>query len=121
MNTERLLNVAKALRESKHPDMFSMADQIHGCGTPACAFGHYAAREDLQQAFKIAPRWSDAYSIQTSDGSDKDVWWDDESVLEHFGIDRLEADKLFYANGCGNAKTPVEAAEYIERLVASVA
>lgn len=117
MNEERLLNVAKACRESKHPELFNMDNQIHACGTPACAFGHYCAREDLQQEFTIATRWS-AFSIQTTSGSNKDVWWDDDCVLEHFGITRREANELFFAGGCGNAKTPTEAAEYIERFVA---
>lgn len=47
MNKERLLNVAKALRESTTPpDLFTMRFVMRECGTPACALGHYAARGD---------------------------------------------------------------------------
>lgn len=120
MNKERLLNVAKALRESKHPEMFDMNVHLHHeCGTPACAFGHYAARQDLQNAFKIVfdGRFR-AYSIETTDEQSDSVWWDDQCVLEHFDISDKEARMLFFARGCGGAKSPIEAAKYIERFVA---
>lgn len=118
MNAERLLNVAKALRESKNPDSFDMSFHLdHECGTPACAFGHYAGRQDLQSAFRIAfdGRLS-AYNIETTDGHE--VWWDSDCVREHFDITEAEARELFFAYGCGDAKSASEAAEYIERFVA---
>jgi hypothetical protein len=120
MNKERLLNVAKALRESKNPEMFDMEYHVHHeCGTPACAFGHYAARQDLQDAFKIVfdGGWR-SYWIETTDGQNQNVWWDDDCVREHFDISDKQARLLFFSKGCGNAQTPTEAAEYIEHFVA---
>jgi len=120
MNKERLLNVAKALWESKNPEKFDMDHHIHHeCGTPACAFGHYAARQDLQDAFRIVfdGQWR-CHWIETTDGKNENVWWDDECVRKHFDISEKEARMLFFARGCGGAKTPVEAAKYIERFVA---
>lgn len=119
MNKERLLNVAKALREAKNPEAFNMNFHLdHECGTPACAFGHYAARQDLQGAFKIAfdGRWK-AYNIETTDGQNENVWWSDECVHEHFGVTEIEARELFFTDGCGNAKSALDAAEFIERYV----
>lgn len=65
----RLLNVARALRESPNPKAFTMLRFVHGddsfsntvgsaadwCGTPACALGHYGSRTDLQKIVKIRP------------------------------------------------------------------
>lgn len=120
MNKERLLNVAKSLRESPNPDKFDMSYHLdHECGTPACAFGHYAARQDLQSTFRVArdPRFH-AYGIETTDGENQNVWWDDQCVREHFDITYDEARLLFFSDGCDYAKSPNEAAEYIERFVA---
>jgi hypothetical protein len=104
MNKVRLLNVARALRESEHPEKFTMRELVNMCGTPGCALGHYASRGDLQDVFLI-----DGYRMTTvGAGSIYDV------TLAHFG-----EDELFGALGCGEAKTPVQAAEYIERFVAT--
>lgn len=112
MNTERLLNVAKALRESPNPEKFTMYTYGYGCRTPACALGHYAARADLQLAFEL-----NGYGSLVSDG--RFVHCDAPAVLDHFGIRQDQADELFSARGgCGGAKTAVEAAEYVEKFVA---
>jgi hypothetical protein len=111
MNKERLLNVAKALRESPNPDLFTMARYGFDCGTPACALGHYAARPDLQDFFKLK---QNGMLVLTE--NDEVPYGEDE--MEHFGIDEKQAAELFGTEGCGNAQTPIEAAEYIEQFVA---
>lgn len=117
MNKERLLNVAKALRESPAPDDFDMGSYANGCGTPGCALGHYAARTDLQAAFRLAQGLTQACpTLQTVSGSY--AAWDSKAVLEHFGIDEAQAIELFDVVGCNAARTAVEAAEFIERFVA---
>jgi hypothetical protein len=119
MNKERLLNVAKALRESPNPDDFTMKWVRNECGTPACALGHYAAREDLQSEFRLleldrlASPGVAIRSLQTGDL----VAWCDPDVLNHFGIDREQNSLLFSSDGCDVAQTAAEAAEYIERFV----
>jgi hypothetical protein len=123
MNKERLLNVAKALRESPDPENFNMQDYVHCCGTPACAFGHYAFRTDLQDEFKVSRR-NKSYSglsgfaiCCTSAPDPSLITYTNEAVLKHFDIDRTEAETLFGAYGCGDALTAIEAAEFIEDLV----
>lgn len=115
---ERLLNVARALREDPDPPKFCMAF-FHDCGTPGCALGHYAARNDLQSAFYLR-RKSDWLGIRTKTGraAGPAIGFDDIRVSEHFGLSCYdEAEELFGTRGCGNAKTPIKAAEYIEAFV----
>lgn len=110
MNRERLLNVAKALRESPKPDKFGM-HRYGTCSTPMCALGHYAARQDLQD-FLTMRNWGVAYAA-TNDSAD---YWDPET-RQHFEISAGEAEALFGPEGCNDACTPLEAAEYIEHFV----
>jgi hypothetical protein len=127
VHQKRLLNVAKALRESANPEAFTMEWFVHGdteqrdqgrvspfsCGTPACAIGHYAARRDLQRELKIVVREGDA-EVVDSRRLPATCW----SVHEHFGVTPDESRDLFAYAGCGGAKTPKAAARYIERFVA---
>lgn len=140
MNKERLLNVAKALREAIHPEQFDMERHVHPCGTPACAFGHYAAREDLQDEFSINTtndptrcRSEGVHWRATGEGLFNG--YADRRVLRHFGITDRQAEELFgaasdfeedsdddfggtHARLARTTKTPAEAADYIERFVA---
>lgn len=113
MNKERLLNVAKALRETNFSDEFTMNRFGHSCGTPACALGNYAVRRDLQSAFSL----SKDGSLRRRRGR-IDLGIDDDAVLEHFGITFQQSKELFAQTGCGNAESAGEAATYIERFVA---
>jgi hypothetical protein len=116
MNKERLLNVAKALRESPEPEKFDMDLYIHTCGTPACAFGHYASRSDLQDEW-IVDRCG--MICAADDGSELDMIAFGDRSLRHFDITAQQADELFGPkHGCGGAKTAIAAAEYIEAFVA---
>jgi hypothetical protein len=124
MNKARLLNLARALRESPNPDRFDMGTYGHGCNTPACAFGHYAFRGDLQSAFEL----SEHGRVLDRDG--RQLHYDSWRVREHFDVSYAQLDDLFAApcnggcddeacalGGCGGAKTAIEAAEYVERFV----
>jgi hypothetical protein len=115
VNAERLLNVAKALRESPAPEKFDMGDYVDfECGTPACALGHYGARRDLQNVFVIDGGSVEGFGLSTVDRGAPFF----RTVIEHFGLEPGEDDELFGTDGCGEAKTAIEAAEYIERWVA---
>jgi hypothetical protein len=118
MNKERLLNVAKALRESPEPKAFTMV-RVHTCGTPACALGHYAARRDLQQVFQLSPTAEFGELTIGVWGATRstNAWLD--FVAHHFGITKDQAYRLFGGFGCDNAQTPIRAASYIERFVAT--
>jgi hypothetical protein len=110
MYFQRLLNVARALRESPNPDRFTMNDWQH-CGTPCCAIGHYAARADLQDLLQL-----DRSCGLERQGSGATV--DASELFAHFGIGIKEWEELFAHDGCGNAQTAIRAAEYIEAFVA---
>lgn len=115
IHAQRLLNVARALRECPDPSRFTMSREFHDCGTPACAWGHYVARTDLQDEFTINPGRM-GYAIHR-DGATFVTYSADE-VLQHFGITQTETCELFSMNGCGLAITALQAATYIERFVA---
>lgn len=109
---QRMLNVAKALRESPNPDEFTMSWYGSSCGTPQCALGHYAFRTDLQSAFKLENTLvfpvADDYHYCSADSV---------TVREHFSLTNVEACTLFCSRGCNDAQTPEAAALYIERFV----
>lgn len=112
MNKERLLNVARACRESKVPEDFLMRRYVHECGAPACALGLYASRRDLQTEFCI-----DGMFVFLTAPGDEIAYLMPCHIQEHFGISGTQCIELFDYNGCGKATTPIQAAEYIERFV----
>lgn len=115
---QRLLNVAKALRESPKPEAFDMEwftygeDQRFPCGTPMCALGHYGARSDLQDAFRVVNGYLQVADKQLS--QDRLV-----AAERHFGLTERQTEELFCYTGCGGATSVEEAATYIEGFVAS--
>lgn len=118
MNKERLLNVAKALRESPNPAEFTMLLEVSGCNTPACAWGHYFFRTDLQSEFEpIVEDDGEISSYARHKPSGLMCTHMSRSTLNHFDIDEDEAEELFGGIGCGDAQTAIQAAEYIERFV----
>lgn len=130
MEFQRLLNIARALRESPEPEDFTMKRYFNQCGTPACALGHYVARTDLQSDFYHGRDGTIRHRVYGI------VWYDDPDIQAHFGINREECMELFaspgdetdeedadgnllvHDGGCGRARTAIEAAEYIEAFVA---
>lgn len=89
------------------------------CGTPGCALGHYAARRDLQRTFTLQTE-GEMVDVCTANGEWVAFPLED-SVLEvfeeHFDLSASEVERLFGPDGCGRAKTPNKAADYIERFV----
>ena len=119
MNKTRLLAAARAVLDAD-PELFTMAREVNACGTPACVFGHYAARVDLQDKFVLHERNDEHYAYISERAHPEDeIGAYAESVREHFGLTREQQMELFDIDGCGNAKTPREAADYIEAFVAS--
>jgi hypothetical protein len=116
MNYTRLLMVARALRETT--GSFDMCD-FHACGTPLCALGHYSARTDLQNSFKLvglgglvpidAKKFDESLNVMLGGTS--------QAILDHFEIDRDQAYELFGVSGCGHAVTREAAINYIEAFV----
>jgi len=138
---QRLLNVARALREYEHPERFDMGCYIYTheyllrkgklkkhedwCGTPGCALGTYASRSDLQRVLRVGSHMTfDHNGDEISEPTMVLAWnpkrphYKSIEVLDHFGINHDEAEELFSCTGCGSAQTPIEAAKYIENFVA---
>ena len=133
---QRLLRVAKALRESPNPKAFTMECYVQGDefgGTPACALGHYAARRDLQHMFTFIknPKRCNANSSYAKlvtyqymkdrkniqyNNIECDIFYVT-YIQKYFGITSNDMIELFGPTGCNNAKTPIQAAKYIERFV----
>lgn len=127
-NLNRLLLVARALRESESPQAFIMS-RIHTCGTPNCAFGNYVARRDLQQIFQF-PLWDCAERIYEEThgntnnmilqgvwGATRPVFIWRHAIMDHFELTPEQVEQLFGPHGCNDAETAAVAADYIERFV----
>lgn len=123
IHRERLLKVATALRDAAKDkrlrDKFTMdtygykAEEGDKCGTPACALGHFAARRDLQRTFVL--RIDGDVDVPTVSFQPFAVF---HTINEYFGLEEHENRELFERQGCGGAKTPIQAARYIEKFVA---
>lgn len=118
----RLLRVALALREARNPK-FDMIDYLHPCGTPACAFGHYAVRTDLQGDFRV-DRDGGRFAVYLTDkglnllgyGHLYNTFAGSFNHTTHFEITTDEWDTLFSHKGCAGAKTAIQAADFIEKF-----
>lgn len=115
---DRLRKVVQALREvpREQKPHFTMSCYVHNCGTPACALGHFAARRDLQRAFKIVKsvNWSGQRIARAYCNGDWDLLT---CSIAYFGLTGPQADDLFGPVGCNRAETPAQAASYIERFI----
>ena len=134
VHATRLLDVARSARECPFPEAFTMsyyahfgvAETGHPCGTPACALGGYAARLDLQDACKIVPtNGGPGMRVEFSEEKFPDIksrsdrfGYDCRAAREWFGVSAYDLFLLFSSNGCNGAKTPLEAAKYIETFAA---
>ena len=119
----RLQNLVQILRDvakdKKLRDTFTMmrfgyrARENETCSTPACALGHYAVRRDVQRTFRLG-KMGQVY-VQG-----KPICYK-LHVTDHFGITLGQANELFESAGCNKAKTPTQAANYIEHFIKRVA
>lgn len=123
---QRLLNSATILREAHEAEAkLIMTLYVMRCGSPGCVLGHYAERTDMQKLMHIhrtAGEWAVSayymsYNILPADFG-KRADYADVEIRRHFGITREEASELFSEVGCNSAKTPLQAAKYIEKFLA---
>lgn len=145
VQTKRLLNVAKSLRDAHKAKMkFDMGNYVFGqieaveendsheqsqfvnteanfCGSPSCALGHFAARTDLQRVLKIAIHENTDFKYAQLELRSTNERADmlEEELLQYFGLNKEEMKELFSGVGCRNAKSAITAAKYIEKFVAS--
>jgi len=163
MHKERVLNLARALEEGPQDKAalqkffknflgrethFDMSKVTHPCGTPACVWGHYVARGDLQQTFKPHPESAMSVALAEAPPDAFGVYYGAQVVRDHFGLSLEDLERLFAAphdacnceddacncdddddhdhhnpnciwhGGCGGAETPEEAVAYIRAFVA---
>jgi hypothetical protein len=107
---------------------------MHPCGTPSCAFGHYAVRSDLQCEFTAQASPLPWEGVLLARSGEK-VHYNDEEVLQHFEITEPDSERLFSSEWNAaelveeeerdpraflalSVKTANEAADWIERFVA---
>jgi hypothetical protein len=109
----RLLRLAAYLREHARSEDFDMRVQVNPCGTPACAFGHYASMPRTPFTIDAGA----VCKVVMHRGSQRPAFFGDAEVRDHFGVRYVEVRELFAASGCGCADTPRQAARYIERFV----
>ncbi len=114
INETALRNVIRALREipDDRRESFNMERYGTSCGTPACCLGQYAFRTDLQALF-ILTSSGDIRYIETG----RKIDFDDEPLLDHFGLTMTQTYVLFSTTGCGSAKTPEQAIAFIEAFI----
>jgi len=114
----RLRAVVTALRDAQRSQSlcrtFTMAQYGYfsemECGSPACALGHYVSRRDLQRKFLLN---CDGHPIWRVGYRDVSVF----AFERHFGLTPEEHEELFGPEGCNEAKTPKEAADYIANFI----
>lgn len=111
INTERLMLVVKALRESPNAKAWDTGRCFDSVGWPTDPFGHYVAREDLQTFLKR----SNGASRYVENGNIAFAF--SPSVCDHFGITDRQAEELFGPLCCDEAESPTEAIAYFERFI----
>jgi hypothetical protein len=123
MNRERLLNLARAVREHPRPELFTMVHYATGYMEPRCPLACYAARTDLQSEFRLIPpedrgNWSyptgvGLISTGRNVDLDRGLTFAPE-LLKHFEINQDQARRLFGMYGCADARSTEQAAKFIE-------
>jgi len=113
MNKPRLEKLITAL-DGVQPKHFDMTRYAHECGTPACVFGYFAARSDLQKKFKFVKGDPVCSTRLASSGAGVEYY--EEEVLDYFGITREQSDILFGADENEKA-TPARMRQRIRKFI----
>lgn len=90
-----ILDAADEYHKQHNEPAYKQRSLIHPCGTPACAGGHWDASPEGQEL-----------------GGSQQDW------RKTFAINGKEESELFGGEGCGDARTAKEAAEYLRSFVA---
>lgn len=107
---QRLLQLADMVERSTTYDQVAYT---HGCGTPACAMGHWATAHPEHWRFvagiPVRISWKDVNRLIIGSA---------EAIQEEFGLTGSEAMELFGNRGCGDAGTDAgKAAVYLRDFV----
>lgn len=104
-----ILDTADALHAERGEPGYCQVLYQHGCGTPACAQGHWAAANPDRWEFIDGMTYLRNSHLTSKGAAMREFALDDE-----FG----EWGELFAEDGCDNAQTAAEAAAYIRAFVA---
>ena len=103
-----ILDKADALHKKRGEPTYDQDRIVHPCGTPACAWGHWAHDQRVNAKRKM------------------EKWYDDNlAAVREFALalardedgEVIEAEELFGGFGCDNAETAKQAAKYIRAFV----
>lgn len=117
MNFTRLRALASMLyhedrrRKQKQMPRYYQPSYTHPCGTPACAFGTWAANNP--ERFTFIDRQIPLLQLPG------DVRLHGmEAAMKEFGLSYKHVDELFSSTGCNRAKTARQASLYIKGFIA---
>jgi len=116
MNKARLEKLIVALDGVK-PKQFDMTMYAHACGSPACVLGHFAARSDLQKKFKFNEKCDRFSAAVLLVKGGKPVYFEDDEVLEYFGITPAQSEYLFGCDGPNEFATPAMMRRRIRKFI----
>lgn len=112
LGNQRLLQLAEILdtADERHIERGEPTyDQMmfdHHCGTPACAAGHWIAAHPERWDMSTCTLISEPFGLIS------------DQLSKEFCVDEFEYSELFGPDGCNNAKTAKDAADYIRSFVA---
>lgn len=105
----KILDSADALHKKRGEPGYNQDLIDHPCGTPSCAWGHWAQDQRINAKRKMEKWYDDNRAAEDEFAmSPPDAEWDEDSA---------EVEEIFGGKGCGEAKTAKAAAKYIRAFV----
>lgn len=115
----KILDAADAHHKRCDDPAYDQTQVLHDCGTPACAFGHWAINNPSKYMLKA--KWN----FDRSARGDVDLYLAsncqtfsfEAEARRDFKLSMEEADELFGSDGCNKARNGKAAAAYIRAFV----
>jgi hypothetical protein len=101
-----ILDVADALHRKRGEPGYDQGREEHDCGTPACAWGHYAYSTAARR--KKFVRLIPYAGVESANYNDS---------MTEFSLSVAEKNEVFGIDGCDSASTAAQAAAYIRDFV----
>jgi hypothetical protein len=105
LDLANILDLAHEAQMAHRVPPFTMRIETHDCGAPACAWGHYALSTPERIERFVKPGYDGSASANYND------------ARTEFRLSRQDWSELFEQDGCGEAKTAKQAADYIRAFV----
>lgn len=114
MKLAAILDKADAEHRKKGEPTYKQEAVAHGCGTPACAIGHWMANVESQRYEFFKLRENGGLYRFRSNRAFVDIIGLGERT---FHLTEEQSDDLFGSEGCDEAQTAKQAADYIRKFV----